>query len=340
LVVKKDFADRDVLTLSHEDERLLEIGKKVLMQEARELINASSRFGLEMIEAAKLIFECKGRVVVCGLGKSGIIAKKIAATFASLGTPSIFLHATEGVHGDLGMVCRGDIGIFLSNSGQTNEVLKIIPYFKRLGIPVIAITGNVSSRLGKEADIVIDASVEKEADPLGLAPTSSAVVQLAIGDALAAMVADLRKLKKEDFALFHPGGSLGKKLLLRISDVMASNEGLPVVSEKASVREALFEITSKGYGATIIVDDEGRLKGIFTDGDLRRLIEDRGETGVLSLPIVEVMTRNPKTIGVDELAVKGVLLMEKYEVSVLVVMKEGFPVGMVHLHDMLKAGVA
>ena len=198
--MEKDFADKDVLTLSHEDERLLEIGKSVLVQEARELTNASSRFGLEMIEAAKLIFECKGRGVVCGLGKSGIIAKKIAATFASLGTPSIFLHATEGVHGDLGMVCRGDIGIFLSNSGQTNEVLKIVPYFKRLGIPIIAITGNVSSRLGKEADIVIDASVE-EADPLGLAPTTARLFSLPL-ETPCSYVADLRKLKKEDLPSF------------------------------------------------------------------------------------------------------------------------------------------
>lgn len=332
--------ERDVFVLSREEERLLDIGKKVLTQEAQELINVSSRLGMEMIRAAKLVFDCKGRVVLSGLGKSGIIAKKIAATFASLGTPSIFLHATEGIHGDLGMVCRGDVGIFLSNSGETNEVLEIIPYFKRFGIPIIAITGNVSSRLGKEADIVIDASVTREVDPLGLAPTSSAIVQLAIGDALAVMVADMRHLKKEDFALFHPGGSLGKRLLLKVCDVMGSDDRLPVVSEKATVREALFEITSKGYGATIVVDDEERLKGIFTDGDLRRLIEDRGEAGVLSMPVAEVMTKNPKTIDADELAVRGVLLMEKYEVSVLVVMKDGLPVGMVHLHDMLKAGVA
>lgn len=337
---KAIYKDNRELTLSREDEKLLEVGRRVLKQEAKELVNASSRLGREIIEAAKLIFDCKGRVVVCGLGKSGIIAKKIAATFASLGTPSIFLHATEGVHGDLGMVCRGDVGIFLSNSGQTNEVLEVVPYFKRFGIPIIAITGNASSRLGKEADLVIDASVEREADPLGLAPTSSAVVQLAIGDALAVMVADLRKLKREDFALFHPGGSLGKKLLLRVRDVMGSEDKLPSVSHRATVREALFEITSKGYGATVVVDDEGKLKGIFTDGDLRRLIEDRGEGGVLSLPIAEVMTKNPKTIDADELAAKGVLLMEKHEVSVLVVEKDGLPIGMVHLHDMLKAGVA
>lgn len=321
------------------DGDLLEIGRKVILKEAEELTRAAGRFGAELVEAARLVHDCRGRVVVVGLGKSGLIGRKIAATLASLGTPSFFLHAAEGAHGDLGMVCREDVGIFISNSGETREVLEVLPFFRRLGAPVIALTGKVDSRLAKESDLVLSTEIRSEADPLGLAPTSSTTLQLAVGDALAGMVTEIRGLKQEDFALFHPGGSLGRKLLLRVSDVMGGGDRLPVVSLCASVREALFEITSKGYGAVCVIDEAGCLVGIFTDGDLRRLLERTGVQG-LDGPIAESMTPHPRTIGVGKLAVEAMRVMEQNEVSVLVAVRDDCPVGMVHIHDLLKAGVA
>jgi arabinose-5-phosphate isomerase len=320
------------------DERLLETGRNVLRMEADEIARAASRVGTELVEAARIINRCEGRLVVVGMGKSGLIGRKIAATLASLGTPAFFLHAAEGSHGDLGMVCREDVGLFLSNSGQTREVLEVLPFFRRLGAPVIAMTGNSASRLARDADVVIDSGVEKEADPLGLAPTTSTTLQLALGDALAGMVTELRGLKAEDFAMFHPGGSLGKRLLLRVSEIMSTGERVPRVPDSATVREALFEITSKGFGATIVEDGDGKIAGIFTDGDLRRLLEDRGVSS-LSLPILEVMTKEPRTIAPDRLAAEAMHIMEEKEISCLVVSEGERIVGMIHIHELLKAGV-
>lgn len=325
---------RDVM-----DGRLLETGRRILEMEAGELKKAAGRFGGEFVEAARLVHSCKGRVVVVGMGKSGLIGRKIAATLASLGTPAFFLHAAEASHGDLGMVCREDVGLFISNSGQTREVIEVLPFFRRIGAPVIAMAGSPDSRLAKEADIFLDTGVDKEADPLGLAPTTSTTLQLAVGDALACMVTELRGLHKEDFALFHPGGSLGKRLLLRISDVMGTGERVPSVRLEATVREALFEITSKGYGATAIVGEEDRIEGIFTDGDLRRLLEDRGVEG-LDLPIAEVMSRAPMAIGPEKLAAEAIHIMEEREISCLLVEETGKLAGIVHIHELLKAGVA
>jgi arabinose-5-phosphate isomerase len=237
------------------------------------------------------------------------------------------------------MVCREDVGLFISNSGQTREVIEVLPFFRRIGASVIAMAGNAESRLAREADLFINTGVDKEADPLGLAPTTSTTLQLAVGDALACMVTELRGLHKEDFALFHPGGSLGKRLLLRIRDVMATGEGVPRISLESSVREALFEITSKGYGATAVVSDSDKIAGIFTDGDLRRLLEDRG-VGGLDLSIEEVMTKSPMTIGPDKLAAEAIHIMEEKEISCLLVEEDGRLCGIVHLHDLLKAGVA
>lgn len=321
------------------DSDLLQLGRRVILAEAEELRLAADRLGEELVRAARVIQACSGRLVVSGLGKSGLIGRKIAATLASLGTPAFFLHAAEGSHGDLGMVRREDVGLFISHSGETREVLELLPFFRRIGAPVIAMTGNLNSRLAKNADIVLDASVRREADPLGLAPTSSTTLQLAIGDALSGMVTELRGLCPEDFALFHPGGSLGKKLLLKVEALMGSGERLPLVPDDASVKRALFEITSKGYGAAIIVTGSGELTGIFTDGDLRRLLEDRGPEG-LELSVSEVMTPHPKTIEPDKLAAEALALMERHEISVLVVVQGSVPVGIVHLHDLLKAGVA
>ena len=320
-------------------EELLRTGRETLMKESDALVKAAYRVGQELVDAAHLLSRCKGRVVVSGLGKSGHVGRKTAATFASLGVPAFFLHATEGAHGDLGMVCREDVGYFLSNSGETQELIALIPYFKRLGAPIIAVTGNPESTLAREAEIVLDCHVDSEADPLKLAPTSSTTLQMALGDSVAGMATELLGLRKEDFALFHPGGALGKRLLLRVRDLMGTGDRLPVTNEMAKVRDALFDITSKGYGATAVVDSEGLLVGIFTDGDLRRLIEKQGLEG-LELPVSEVMTKHPRIISPESLAVEAVRIVEQWEVSALIAVDKGKPVGMVHIHEILKAGVA
>lgn len=320
-------------------EKLLSTGRGILREEAAALEAAAGNIGEEMARAAHLLSRCRGRVVVSGLGKSGHVGRKTAATFASLGVPAFFLHATEGAHGDLGMVCREDVGYFLSNSGETQELIALVPYFKRLGAPIIAVTGNPSSALAQEADVVLNCHVAEEADPLHLAPTSSTTLQMAIGDAVAGMATLLLGLQKEDFALFHPGGSLGKKLLLRVSDLMGTGDKLPLTNVNAKVRDAIFDITSKGYGATAIVDDEGMLAGVFTDGDLRRFIEKKGLSG-LELPVSQAMTVNPRVIAPDRLAAEAVRIVEQWEVSAIIVVSDGRPVGMVHIHEILKAGVA
>lgn len=327
------------------DEELLEAGRGILRSEAAELYRAADRMGVELVRAARIIHSCGGRLVVSGMGKSGIIARKIAATLASLGTPAFFLHAAEGIHGDLGMVCRDDGALLLSNSGATGEVLSLLPHFRRLGAPVIAITGGKDSPLARNSDVVLDSAVLSEAGPskgtsaLNLAPLCSTTLQLAIGDALAGMVAELRGLRAEDFALFHPGGALGRRLLTTVRDVMASGDRLPLVSETVKVSDALFEMTSKGFGATIIVDGRGALRGIFTDGDLRRLIARRG-VECLGDEVSSAMTANPLEIASDKLAVEAVRIMEQREVSALVVAEGDRPVGIIHLHELLKAGVA
>lgn len=331
-------SDRQPEKLS--DEELLEAGREVLRHEAEELVRAAARFGMELVQAARIVEACKGRIVVSGIGKAGHVGRKVAATLSSLGTPSFFLQASEAAHGDLGMVRHEDVALLISHSGKTGEVVALLPFFRRIGAPVIAITGDANSPLALGADVFLDSSIEREADPLQLAPTSSTTLQLAVGDALGAMVTLLRGLKKEDFALFHPAGSLGKKLLLRVCDVMNTSGSLPVVSQETLVKDALFEITSKNYGATCVTDDDGLLVGIFTDGDLRRLIAKEG-IGCLERRVGDVMIRSPRTINPDALAAEAVHIMEKLEISVLVVIdKERRPVGMVHIHELLQSGVA
>lgn len=329
--------ERDEVAFS--DQELLETGKTVLVNEARSILAAAERIGPEIVEAARIISRCRGRIVVSGLGKSGHVGRKSAATFASLGVPAFFLHAAEGIHGDLGMVCREDVGFFLSNSGETRELIDLIPYFKRLGAPIIAVTGNPASTLAREATVTLNCGVEREADPLGLAPTSSTTLQMAIGDAVAGMTTRLLGLEKEDFAMFHPGGTLGKRLLLRVSDLMGKGAEMPVTRDCALISDALFDITSKGYGATVIVDEDGRLAGIFTDGDLRRFMERRGPQS-FDMPVSAAMTAGPRTITADKLAQEALRLLERYEISVLVVTEGEKPIGILHLHDILKAGVA
>lgn len=307
--------------------------------EANEILRSAENLNFETVNAAREIFACKGRVVVVGLGKSGHVGRKISATLASLGTPSFFLHAAEAFHGDLGMVRREDVGLLISNSGASSEIVALLPHFRRIGAKMIAITGNLNSPLANYSDIIINAHVESEGDPLQLAPMSSTTLELVIGDAIAALVAMLRGLKREDFALFHPGGALGRKLLTRVSDVMGTGEQLPIVKKGVSVRDALFVITDKGYGATCVVDENGNLIGIFTDGDLRRLTERSGFEA-FNAKIEDAMTKTPRTISPDELAAKAVNIMEKNEISVLIAVENNKPVGIVHIHELLKAGIA
>ena len=310
-----------------------------MLTEAHEILRSAEDISVEMLRAAREIYACRGRVVVVGLGKSGHVGRKISATLASLGTPSFFLHAAEASHGDLGMVRREDIGLFISNSGASSEIVALLPHFRRTGAGLIAVTGSLASPLAENADIVINAHVNDEGDPLHLAPMSSTTLELVLGDALAVMVTILRGLKREDFALFHPGGTLGRKLLTRVCDVMGRGDSLPVVREGVTVKDALFVITGKGYGATCIVDADGKLTGIFTDGDLRRLMEKAGNDA-FTTKIEDAMTRNPKTINPESLAAEAVRIMEAGEISVLIAVEGGKPVGIIHIHELLKAGIA
>ncbi|UCF32114.1 MAG: KpsF/GutQ family sugar-phosphate isomerase [bacterium] len=317
---------------------MLSIARRVLDIEIESLAVVKKRLGSEFSVAVKLLQDLKGRVVFAGMGKSGLVCRKIAATFASTGTPALFLHPAEGGHGDLGMLVRGDILIAVSNSGETEEMIRILPAVKRLGIPTICMTGNPSSTLAKRADVVLDISVAEEACPLGLAPTASTTVTMALGDALAVALLEMRGFTEEDFALFHPGGTIGRRLLT-VADIMHTGDAVPVISERAPVREALVEMTVKKLGITTVVDHEGRLQGIITDGDIRRLLER--EPNPLSMSAVQVMTRDPKVINGDALAAKALQIMEKYAITSLIVSGgEGVIEGVVHLHDILRAGIA
>ena len=322
------------------DEELLNRARELMRTEANEILRASDELNNDIVRASRMIYNCSGRVVVVGLGKSGHIGRKISATLASLGTPSFFLHAAEASHGDLGMVRREDIGIFISNSGTSPETVALLPHFQRIGAKMIAITGGINSPLAKYSDIVLNSRVETEGDPLQLAPMSSTTLQLVIGDAIASLVTILRGIKREDFALFHPGGALGRKLLTRVKDLMGTGEQLPVVREGVLVKDALFSITSKGYGATCIVNEGGELTGIFTDGDLRRLMEKQGSE-IFNVRIEEAMTRNPKVIRAEALAAEAIRIIEQNEISVLIAIDENrSPIGIIHIHEILKAGIA
>jgi arabinose-5-phosphate isomerase len=290
--------------------------------------------------AVEMILACRGRVVITGMGKSGLICQKIAATMASTGTPALFLHPAEGIHGDLGMLMKGDVVIAISNSGETEELSRILPVIKRMGLPLIAMSGNTASTLARAGDVALDISVKEEACPLGLAPTASTTATLAMGDALAVTLLVQRGFKDEDFALFHPGGALGKRLLLRVEELMHSGDDIPLVGEDTPLKEGLFEITSKKLGITGVANDRGELIGVFTDGDLRRAIENGFD--VLNRPIRELMTSSPKRILRSNLAAKALQRMEEHSITSLFVFESEesrVPVGVVHLHDLLKAGV-
>lgn len=319
-------------------QQTLKLAKEILLLEAEEIGNLAQRLDRNFSDAVTCILQCQGRVVVSGMGKSGHIGGKIAATLASTGTPAFFMHPAEASHGDLGMITAGDVVITLSNSGESDEVLAIVPSLKRLGATIIAITGNETSSLAKAADIHLSANVAKEACPLGLAPTSSTTVALALGDALALCVLDLRDFTAEDFARSHPGGSLGRRLLLRVSDLMRTGDKVPQVAIDAPLAAGLLEMSHKGLGLTAVVDAARKPVGIFTDGDLRRAFEQN--INVSSAGIKEVMHLNPKTIGEDELAIAAVELMEQHKVNgLLVVDANGILVGALNMHDLLLAKV-
>ncbi len=317
---------------------LLTRAAEVLRIEAQGLLSVSERLDDNFLRAVELLRRCQGKVVVTGVGKSGLICAKIAATLSSTGTPALFLHSGDALHGDLGMVMAEDVVVAISNSGETDEILKLLPHFKHHGHQLIVITGNPESTLAKAGAVVLDVRV-KEACPLGLAPTSSTTAALAMGDALAVVLLEQKGFKETDFALRHPGGMLGRKLLLRVEELMVRGERLPLVSETTKVKEALFEITAKRLGVTGVTNDKRQLVGVLTDGDLRRGLANKVE--ILSLAANQLMTRNPKTIPADTLASEAVAVMEKYSITSLFVLEPETktPVGIVHLHDLVKAGL-
>ena len=313
-------------------------GRAVIELEAEAVAALAARLDDNFSNACRFILDCNGRVVVTGMGKSGHIGGKIAATLASTGTPAFFVHPGEAQHGDLGMITPGDVVLAISNSGETGEILTILPLIKRMGVKLIAMTGNTRSSLAREADAHLDARVEKEACPHNLAPTSSTTATLALGDALAVALLKSRNFTPEDFARSHPGGKLGRRLLLYVRDIMHTGERIPLVPDTATLREALLEMTGKGLGMTGIVGSDGKLAGLYTDGDLRRTLNKGAD--VYNAKIADVMTRNPKTCHADQLAAEIVQFMEQHKINALMVIdNERHIVGALNMHDLLRAGV-
>jgi len=313
--------------------------KRVLQVEADAVLALMDGIDANFEDAVEKIFECKGKVVITGMGKSGLICQKIASTMASTGTPAFFLHPAEGVHGDLGMLAKGDVVIAVSNSGETEEVVRILPVVRRLGLELITISGNSESTLAKRGDIFLDVAVKEEACPLGLAPTASTTATLALGDALAVALMYRRGVKEEEFALFHPAGSLGKSLLMKVSDIMHSGDRVPIVDENTSVKETILEMTSKGFGVTAVLSKTNGFVGVVTDGDLRRALERDGN--IIDETASDIMTSEPKTISTDALAAKALGFMDDEKITSLFVEPDeiGRPAGIIHLHDLLKSGV-
>jgi arabinose-5-phosphate isomerase len=317
---------------------LRRLAERVLRIEADAILGLISKLDERFERAVELLRACAGRVIVTGMGKSGLIGRKIAATLASTGTPAYFLHPAEGVHGDLGMVARGDVVLALSNSGETDEVLAILPPLKRLGVPILLLTGNPTSSLARQCEVVLDVSVPEEACPMNLAPTSSTTAALAAGDALALALLELRGLRPEDYAALHPRGSLGWRALFRVADLMLTGDAVPVVPENTPLREVIVEMTRKRKGMTTVIDGAGRLVGVITDGDLRRL-HLTGKS-IDDLSAGEVTSREPKTIRADDLAAKALEVMETWQITSLVIVDPGRrPVGLIHMHDILRAKI-
>ncbi len=321
-----------------EIDQIIKNGREVVRKEAQAIAELEKRIDENFAKAVDLIYQCKGRVIITGMGKSGIVGRKIAATLTSTGTAALFLHPAEGMHGDLGIVHKDDVLICISKSGNTHELFQIVPLIKRIGVPIISLTGNRRSRLAERSDVVLDASVEQEACSNNLAPTSSTTVALVLGDALAVALLEKRNFKSQDFALLHPGGSLGKKLTMKIDDIMFTSDRIPIVSVEMKLEEVIFEITSKRFGSTCVVDKNKRLVGIITDGDLRRLLERTKD--IWQLKAADVMTKNPKTIKTGIMAADALNMMTDYSImQVVIVDDKNVPQGIIHLHDILEAGI-
>ncbi len=317
---------------------LIQRAKRVLSIEADAVKALVGRINEDFLRAVDIIYSSSGRTIVTGMGKSGIIGKKIAATLSSTGTPAVFLHPAEAAHGDLGMVTEEDVVLALSNSGETDEVIRLIPYLKRFDVSLISMT-RPGSTLAKASDVVLDVSVKEEACPLGIVPTASTTATLAMGDALAVALLEKRGFRQEDFAMFHPNGSLGKRLLVRVEDLMHRGQEVPVVKLQTVMTDATVEMSSKRLGMTVVCDDEGRVAGVITDGDLRRGIQRWGAS-FFTMKAKDVMTSNPKTIKGDVLAAKALSVMERYSITSLIVPdEENRPLGVIHLHDILKSGI-
>ena len=319
------------------EEEILNIAKRTIDIELETLLELKESLDNSFIKAVEILYNCKGKVIFTGIGKSGHIARKISSTFSSTGTPSIFLHPAEAIHGDLGIIDKQDVLVIISNSGETEEIINIIPYLKFLNIPIICITGNINSTLAQKSDVVIDIKIKREACPFNLAPTSSTTAILVLGDALAITLMELKGFTKEQFAKLHPGGLIGKRLK-KVMEIMHSGDRIPIVYEDMTMKEAIIEITSKGFGATAVLDRNQNLIGIITDGDLRRYIEKGNDLNNGS--VKNAMTKNPKTIKYNETVADALNLMEKYKITVLLVLDENNKlIGILHLHDILREGI-
>ncbi len=318
--------------------KIIALGKAVLKTEAKALTSLSNRLDVSFYKACELILACEGRIIITGMGKSGHIGGKIAATFASTGTPSFFVHPGEASHGDLGMITKNDVVLALSNSGETDEIMTLLPVIKRLGVDLIVLTGSPDSNLAKNATVFIDTGVEKEACPLGLAPTASTTAALAMGDALAVALLEHRGFNAEDFAMSHPGGILGRKLLLRVFDIMHTEDAIPAVDSDTILRDALIEMSKKGLGVTVIVDKENTIQGVFTDGDIRRVLD--ANVDIKSARVNEHMTKNCKTINTDALAAEALKMMNDFKINAIPVVDDhGLLAGIINMHDLLRANV-
>jgi len=316
---------------------LKKCAKEVLKIESESIRHLSSRINRDFEKAVKIIFASKGRVVVTGMGKAGIIGQKISATLASTGTPSLWLHAVEAIHGDLGRVRKEDIVIAISNSGETEEIVRLIPHIKKIGAKLIAVTGRVTSTLAKNSDSILDVSIEKEACPLRLAPMASTTTMLAMGDALCAALMDKRGFKRKDFAFLHPGGNLGKQLLLKVEDIMRKGSANPLVKEDCRVKDVLLAITASRAGSATVIDGRKKLKGIFTDGDLRRHLEE--DPDLSKRKVKDVMTKRPKTLKKGCLAVEALRILQEYKIDEIPIVDEnGCAIGVVDVQDLLRAG--
>ena len=319
------------------DGKILDLARKVITQEAESVANLTSYIDETFLEVVDLIFHSKGRLIVTGIGKSAIIGTKIVATMNSTGTPAIFMHAADAIHGDLGIIQKDDVVLCISKSGNTPEIKVLVPLIARMGNKIIAMVSSVDSFLAQHADYIVRATVDKESDPNNLAPTSSTTTQLVMGDALAVCLLQMRGFSQEQFALYHPGGSLGKRLYLRVSDVMDLNVR-PVVGMNESIQNTIINISQNRLGATVVLDGKGDLQGIITDGDVRRMVEKGIHVGD-KIAAKDIMSRNPKQIDINDMAVNAFNMMQKNKITSVVVMKEGRYVGLVHIHDILREGI-